>query len=135
MEKFNVINFDFNSKRFEQYDVIPYFIREYNNQVKKYNEYPNDKYWNVPKTFNEFKQFIKDKSQYQFWSRCEYEIVLSPWPYILAPNEGYDTSKENDVETWKEHWKKHLESCDKWDIHDQIMMNIDIITELVMKSI
>ena len=109
MQKFNVINFDFNANKFVSYDIIPYFVREYKYQVEKHNEYPEDKYWNVPKTFNEFKQFIKDKSQYQFWSRCEYEIILVDWPT-----------------------QKHEE---KWDVHDQIMMNIDIITEIVMKSI
>ena len=135
MKQFNVINYNFNTKKFEAYDVIPYLVRAYKKQVEKNKEYPNAEYWKVPETFKQFKEFVHKESQYQFWSRCEYEIVLGPWPYVLSPSESYDKSKENDVEAWKEHWKKHLDSCYKWDVYDQIMMNLDIVTKLLMESI
>ena len=109
MEKFNVIVYDFNAKKFKAYDVIPYFVREYNEQIEKHEEYPDEKYYNVPESFDDFKKFIISKSQYQFWARCEYEIILVDWP-------NHSTSE-------------------KWDVHQQIMMNLDIITNLVMKSI
>jgi hypothetical protein len=151
MKSFNVINYNFNAQKFEAYDVIPYLVNAYKNRVKRYHELEkeyknnpdaeNDPFittletFKVPKTFDEFKEFVEDESQYQFWSRCEYEIILSPWPYVLSPSEGYDKSKENDIDAWKEHWKKHLDSCDKWDVYDQIMMNLDIVTKLLMESI
>lgn len=151
MKSFNVIRYDFNSKEFEPYDVIPYFVREYQGRIDTCNELKSEldkatseteinlyrnalEHWKVPVTFEEFKHFVKVESLHQFWSRCEYEIVLGPWPYISSPSEGYDKSKENDLDAWKQHWKKHLESCDKWDIHDQIMMNLDIVTQLVMEE-
>lgn len=109
MEKFNVINFNFNSKRFEQYDVIPHFVRVYNERRENHKKHPNDEYFKVPETFEDFKKFVKEEAQYHFWSRCEYEIILVDWP-------------TQDIE-------------EKWDVYDQIMMNLDIITELVMKSI
>ena len=135
MKQFNVINYNFNARKFEPYDVIPYLVHAYNNRVEKHNELPEEEYWKVPQTFDEFKEFVQKESQYQFWSRCEYEIILSPWPYVSAPNEGYDTSKENDVEAWKEHWKKHLDSCDKWDVYQQIMMNLDLVTKTLMEEL
>ena len=135
MKQFNVINYDFNSKKFKSYNVIPYLVNAYNDIVEKHKKYPKDKYWNVPKTFAEFKEFAKKESQYQFWARCEYEIILAPWPYLPSPSESYDKSKENDVNVWKEHWKKFLETCDKWDVYDQIMMNIDIVTKILMEEV
>ena len=97
MEQFNVINYDFNKQKFESYDVIPYFMECYNRAKNK------------PKTFKQFKEFIKSESLYQFWARCQYEIILLDWPC-----------------------QKHSE---KWDIHDQILMNLDTITRIIMKSI
>lgn len=133
MKQFNVINYSINKTKFESYDVIPYLVNTYKNVIKKHQEYPDVDYWKVPKTFEEFKEFVKKESLHQFWARCEYEIILSPWPYTLSPSER--AKGENDVEAWKEHWKKHLKECEKIDIHDQIMMNIDVITALVMDSV
>ena len=135
MKTFNVINYDFNHNKFVAYNVIPYLVKEYHERVERHKKYPEAVYWKVPTTFDEFKKFVDDESKYQFWSRCEYEIVLSPWPYALSPSEGYDKSKENDLDAWKQHWKKHLDSCDKWDVYDQIVMNLDVITKLVMESV
>lgn len=88
--EYNVIYFNFNSKKMEQYNIMPHLLSEFN------------KLENKPKAFDEFKDFILKKSFHQWWSRCEYEIILSDWP----------------SQTIKE----------KWDIYKQIEMNIDIIT-------
>lgn len=102
MESFNVIVFDINAKEFKTYDVLPYLVREY--KAKKKNDRPH--------TFDEFKAFVKKESTYQFWGRCEYEIILSDWP----PSDKGE--------------------CDrKVDVHWQIMNNIDIVTELLMMEV
>lgn len=106
MKHFYVINYDTNRKRFEQYDVIPYLVGEYNDL--KENK-PLQKIKPLPKTFEEFKKFVKNESLYRWWGRCEYEIILSCWP-------GQDVEE-------------------KWDVHGQIMMNLGLVTELVMESI
>lgn len=82
------------SNKFEKYDIIPYLINCYNKQKKL----------NKNSSFEEIKKFILSESSYQWWSRCEYEIILENWP----------TQKYNQ----------------KIDIHQQIEMNIDIITEI-----
>jgi hypothetical protein len=94
---FNVIIYNVNTHKMEEYDIFPYFMSVYKNKKKK----------DRPKTFEEFKKFIESESLYQFWGRCEYEIVLTDWP-----NGGIS---------------------EKWDIHKQIMMNIDLITKLFME--
>ena len=124
MEKeFNVITYNINSKEFESYNIIPHLLDCYNKKKNK------------PKTFDEFKEFIKGESMYQWWSRCEYEIILSPWPYTTSPSERYDKKGENDIEAWKEHWKKHLKECEKIDVHDQVMMNLDVITQIFIECV
>lgn len=126
MKQFNVINFNFNAKKFEAYDVIPYLVREYHEQIERYNTAKlelekaktddeikiaksNLNYWKVPVTFDEFKEFVKSRAQYQFWSRCEYEIILVDWPCQKVE--------------------------DKWDVYDQIMMNLDIVTKILMECV
>lgn len=109
MSKFNVIHFNINANKFEAYNVIPYLLDKYAERIKRHNECPDSKYFQVPVTFDEFKKFVKDESLYQFWGRCEYEIILSDWP-----------SQKTE---------------EKWDIYDQIMMNLDIITRILIDNI
>ena len=100
--KFNVLIWDFNSDQLEYYDILPYLRKCYEERLK------NLKWRKVPKTFDEFKQFIEEESQYQFWARCEYEIIIHGWP-----------PRKNDY---------------KLDVHEQIMMNIDIITQILFNE-
>ena len=97
MQKFNVIIEDVNRREFIPYNVIPYLVRQYKEAKNK------------PTTFEEFKSFIEKESKYQWWSRCEYEIILKEWP----------TGKKEE----------------KIDVHWQVMMNIDVITKLLMDEI
>lgn len=78
---FKVIVDNVNTKQFEFYDVMPYFIRCY--------EETKDR----PKTYEEFKSFIERWSIYMYWSRCQYELVLKPWV-------GHNKEKKVDV-----HWQ------------------------------
>ena len=112
MNKFNVMIWDFNRDKLEYYDVLPYLKRCYERRVEHSKEKDidlNNKYFKVPVTFDEFKEFVKDESRYQFWARCEYEMILHDWPV----------------------GKKDY----KLDVHEQIMMNIDIVTRLLMEDV
>jgi hypothetical protein len=96
---FNVIVDNVNTKKFEFYDVMPYFIR-------CYEETKKDK---RPNTYEEFKEFVKGKSRYMYWGRCEWEIVLKPC--ISLDNEQ------------------------KVDVHWQLMHNLDLITSILMLNL
>lgn len=98
--KYNVIIYNPNRKVFEQYDILPYFKKCYED-LKSINK--------EPKSYYDFKEFISNESKYQFWGRCEYEIVLYSWP-------------NNDIE-------------EKIDVHYQIMQNIDIVTKIFIEYI
>ena len=97
MNTFNVIIEDFNNKKFIPYDIMPYLRKQYKEGNKKL------------KLKSEFEKFIRDESMYQFWGRCEYEIMVEAWPC-----------------------KDHSE---KIDVFDQIMMNIDVIAKLLMEDV
>ena len=100
LKSFYTIVYNINKKIFEPYDVMPYLIEEYKKKKKKKRHLI---------TFDEFKKFIESASMYMYWSRCEYEIILTAW------------SNEDKKE--------------KIDIHNQIMMNIDRITEVLMDNV
>lgn len=99
---FYVICDDSNKKEFEQYDVMPHFLSEYVKDKQNRRQ-------KTPKTFEEFKKFVEDESLYQFWSRCEYEIVIGPW---------VSKTKEKKI-----------------DVHWQVMMNIDVVTKILMENV
>lgn len=97
MKNFYVIIYDTNRKEFIPYDIIPYLEECYYEMKDR------------PSTLEEFKIFIKRYSTYQWWSRCEYEIILSDWP---------NKSQEKKI-----------------DVHSQVLLNLDTIAEILMKDI
>lgn len=70
MTQFNVIRWDINSDKLVIYDVLPYFREEYRKLNKR--ERPINK--------EQWRAFIEREGKYRFWSRCEYEIIISSWP-------------------------------------------------------
>ena len=100
INEFNVIVEGYNKKEFISYDVMPYLMRCYEETKKK------DK----PKTFEEFKEFVRSKSMYQYWCRCEYEIVLNS---LFSGR-----TKE-----------------EKIDVYFQISLNINTVTKLLMENV
>lgn len=98
--KFYVLIWDVNKDTIKHYDVLPYFRNAYEKRVIDKSEY-----FKIPTTIDEFKKFVEDESMYQFWARCEYEMIIHGWP---VENNNY-----------------------KIDVHEQIMMNIDVISEIL----
>lgn len=93
------ISWDFNHDKMTPYDVMPSLLKAYNNTKKK------------PVTDDDIKAFIISESRYMFWSKCEYETILSSWP----PRENGNTHK--------------------MDVHEQLMMNIDSVVECFKKNL
>lgn len=126
-KKFNVLLRDFNKKKPIPYDVLPYFRREW-----------EERYKDIPvKTKEDLKKWIKDLSQYQFWSRCEYEFLIAKWPFggwqLTEDMEKFIATNPNLKDN-----KTNIDMCniitkemDVIDVHEQIMMNIDIVTDIL----
>lgn len=106
--KFNVILYDWNSRGIEFYDVMPYFRNEWKNN-KKHTTWEGEKVDNI----ETLKKWIIERSRYMFWSRCQYECLIAPWPYR-------EDTLINDLK--------------KIDIHEQLMANIDVLVKVVAEE-
>lgn len=96
-----------NNGKFEPYDIMPYLRNSY----KYYKKNPWKGEVTKDSKFDVVKKWIDDELKYQYWARCEYEMILVPWP--TGTNE---TGK-------------------KIDIYEQCKMNLDLITELFIKEL
>lgn len=63
------------------------------------------------KTYNQLKENIKRWFMYHYWSKCEFEIVVGDWPTC------------------------ELDTLEKIDAYRQIEMNLDRITEYLIKEL
>ena len=97
---FYVIIDNVNRQDFERHDVMPYLVSCYDDAKKRKEQ---------PKTYEEFKAFVKGKSMYMFFARCQYELVLKPWV-------GHSNERKVDV-----HW--------------QLMHNLDLATSILMLNL
>lgn len=105
LKEFRVLEYNFNTRQKSTYDVLPYFRRMW--FEAEWDCFEKSKV----KTKEDLKKWIEDASRYNFWARCEYEFLMAPWPY---------------------HDEKLKEELRKIDVHEQLMMNIDIITYLLL---
>jgi hypothetical protein len=104
-KEFNVLIMNFNNKKIEPYNVLPYL----RNVWKKKKFYYGDEFEKIEVNTKEtLKKWIEQESRYNFWARCEYEFLVLPWPYNEERDKPY-----------------------KLDVFEQIMYNIDIITDIL----
>lgn len=87
--------------------IVPYDVMPY--FLDCYKEKKKRKSQPTPETFDDFKKLVESESRYRFWARCEYEMICHGWP-----------KRKNDL---------------KIDIHQQVMMNIDLIAELLYNEV
>lgn len=111
MPTFKVVNWDFNHDTVEYYDVFPYFVNCWKEEIERgFFIFSNQKdKGKKPETFDDFKYFIWSSAKHRFWSRCEYEVIVTGWPV-----------QKNKV---------------KIDVFDQIDANLDVITNLFIDYI
>lgn len=129
--KFKVLLYNFSTRKVEHCDVIPYFIDSWDND--RFDRYK-------VKSKEDLKSWIKRASQYQFWARCQYESLLAAWPFGNKKmtddikkliDSGVDISVyQYNIDLMNIITKDMV----KIDIYDQIMMNIDVVTDLLSKE-
>ena len=109
---FYTLTWDMNRAEVENYDIMPYLVSAWKeDKARKHRIWfkSSDDDTKEPTTVEEWKKAILAASRYQFWARCEYEIIISEWPT-----------------------EKHRV---KLDVFDQINANIDVITKLFMEYV
>ena len=92
----NVYREDINKREIEVYNIFSH--KKFKEDcINIFENHRNESNYN----YDKMKRDIEALLQYYFWSKCEYEIILSDWP----PSKNF---KEKKV-----------------DIYDQVMLNID----------
>ena len=104
MEKFNVLTWDINHNTIAYKDIIPYLVKECKSIIRQKKT--------LVHTMNDLEALIVSISMVRFWSRCEYEIIVSECPL---------NDKNNQLV--------------KIDVYNQIMANIDLIAKIVQEEI
>ena len=127
---FNVLEYNFTTREISYYDVLPYFRNCW-----------KDKHYNFEKDEvkdkNTLKKWIEDASRYQFWARCEYEFVMGSWPFgsrKMTDDIKDFLKKDYNLDDYSDSIKFYniiLQDMKKIDVHEQIMMNIDIIVDIL----
>lgn len=118
MKQFNVLIED--NGKFKPYDIMPYLKHSFDQLLERIQEYGESDYRKYPNTNEEIKEWIKRALQYQYWARCQYEMILSPWPPYT--NEKGEEIIKNDKSR-------------KIDIYEQCLMNIDTIVRIFIEDI
>ena len=99
MKQFNVLLWDINKRELTTYDVLPYFRKRYKDLKKK----------DRPSTKEQWTEFVRIEGMYMYWSRCEYDIIISDWP---------SKTKEFKIDVWQ-----------------QIENNLDLVVDILMSEV
>ena len=83
---------DINNRRIEKFNIFNHSgIQEDLKKIRKIKDY------------DEFCKKLKNSLMYYYWSKCEWEVIISDWP----------PAKQDPIEV-------------KVDVFDQIMLNADV---------
>ena len=118
MKSFNVLIE--NHDKFEAYDIMPRLKNSYIEMIERIQEYGESEYLHYLKTNKDIEEWLDRALQYMFWGKCEYEIILSPWP-------SYTNDRDEEIILPKK--------CRKIDIYEQCKMNFDLIKRLFIEEI
>jgi hypothetical protein len=84
-----------------------------------------------------FAELLQKRLQYYFWSKCEYEVVVTSWPTYIDGKELGRLNKE--YKEYNEKLGKYPYKIDvapdvgkKIDVYDQVMLNFDAFVEYVL---
>lgn len=140
LKRFHVL--EYKMSEVKQYDVLPYF-RNCWKEKKSYWKKDIDaikaaKYESKRKQM--LRDWIRDRSHYMFWGRCEYECLLASWPFgsykmkeklkeFLTPDFNIE-----DLTQSINFYNIIIADMHKIDVHDQIMMNLDVITDILFEE-
>lgn len=139
----NVYYGDFNSREIKVYNIFEHFSF-YKDCVKAKKKFKEDK--------DGFAEEVRSSLMYYFWSKCEWEIILSNWPdgelsemrttmklrdaiKALQPDNimVHTSALDRDVavKVYPEWFKYHEE---KIDVYDQVMNNWDIFINYLWEN-
>lgn len=140
IKKFNVLIYK--QGKVEQYDVLPYFRNCWKEKYNKEQKIAIKEAKQPSKRKQLFKEYIISRSKYMFWARCEYETLLASWPFSSyglrkEMQKFLETEHPIDLDNYTQCLNFEniiIADMHKIDVHDQIMMNIDTIIDILYKE-
>lgn len=95
------------------------------------------------KDFTDKKSFSEEVERiimHHYWSRSEWEVILTDWPPHIKTDEL--TKLNNEVERYQKDYGKepyslviNLSTAEKIDVYDQVMMNWNIFIDYVWENL
>ena len=118
---------NFNARVIEKFNVFRHssFVRDVQELLDEYVDREIDR--------KEFSEAVKRKAMYYFWSKSEYEVIITSWPAYITVNESNRIAKLADK----------AKSCinidpavsDKVDIFDQLNLNWEAFIDYILKPV
>lgn len=152
-----VYNENINGRKIEKYNIFTHahfvknlteMFKDIEKEKKKYFK-EHGWYFAVPslKDYNKFEKYMldfEDKQlrnicQYNFWAKCEYEIVLTTWTPSIEREELLRLINEDKehIEKWGSpayRYTPNLSVCEKIDIFDQLQLNWQIFKKYIFEN-
>lgn len=118
--EWNVFYYNTNKNKIEQFNIFNH--SGFAGEVSKYLSKCNDRIL--------FEANIKLSLMYYFWSRCEYEIIITSFPTYITIDElerlnDYRVSHKGKYEKDLMRISANLDTEIKIDIYSQVMLNWD----------
>ena len=133
----NVLVEDINRKEIVSHNIFDH-VRFVTDLVKDYNKLKRDK---ILEDFEAaFIERIKSNLMRYYWSKAEWEIVVTSWPPYMTLGEVSEVNKEIEKYENKYGHKPYIAHFspavgEKIDVYDQVMLNWDIFVEYVLNHI
>lgn len=115
----NVYRYNFNAQEIEIFNVFDH-IRFANSVKELLKEYDKKE---------DFEKKLNSIAMYNFWSKCEYEIVITSWPPYISKKEIDKIIEEE--KNCKYRTNVNLEVGSKIDIYQQLKLNWEHFVDYV----
>lgn len=79
--QFFVLMFEWNSRKITHVDILPYFRREWEGKGFESQKV---------KTVSDLEEWITRVARYYFWAKCEWEVMIGPWPTLRSELQKVD---------------------------------------------
>lgn len=125
----NVFVEDINARKIEVHNIFDHH-RFMEDLVDIKKEVMNDR--------NAFADKVRTSLMYFYWSKCEWEVVVTSWPpYVNGSEIGkLEFERNNAIENYGGFIRAsvNLETDKKIDVYDQVMMNWDVFIEYLWNN-
>ena len=155
MLEWNVYNEDINNREIEIYNIFNHggFLKGLNQMFKNIKK-ESDKYLKEnnldadlsTKELNKYNKYmeafedeaLRRECSYYFWSKSEYEIVLTSWPPYMEVEDIDKLKQEVEEHDSKWNWKQQkvnvpLTIAKKIDIYEQLRLNWDAFKRYIFE--